>query len=802
MSRKNKQARRRAKNWEKISQRLRDATATKHWGDELSLGKRYVFFSSLQAQKEKWHQRIYVNAYNEGTAYVAEAAALLSNNPMKNSLGSLGNIELYINFVADLMNNAHNNEADFLRQFYAIAKDKNNGIPDSLVRKFDKLEKSDYSDYIAFLGAIDEIMANRDEAAKQRTEGYDQLMRDYQTRINALQQSEDKSLKYSTLRDAFRQNIGTFNQQFNAIIVQGMDTFHQTYANLVSEKINSTISNLAENAAFISQIKEEYTKNTNFSPQECGQRILTYITQTILDKPDSALNTMTGQELATFFMQDFEAHHGKQLEQLSKEFLITINNQITKKRSKNDTKSIEELALTTGRGTASKFLLLGDDAAVFLDKYFPQDMYPTERGLLQNLFNKVNGNRQTATALEKQQASKIINTRIVSHIGIALDIQGETINQLRKKIEKEMPTQVQQFFQTYGNGLLKDSLGLKISGSGISEIIASEEFRQEMVKAIVTPGKTIQLKNDITAVISFNNNIFKAHTQSKKLKAVQDVLKSIPEEFIKKYHEEAKGNTDVQAAQKAYINIYQKALADLKSIYTKGNKIEKQYELALQALHDMFITGVSIKDYQYGTNEMGFEGGSLGSNIDNILNNITNMYELGGISVDDAETLKFAAMNCGSDMLGANLKEPLQTYLLGAAAVLMFDEGFTDTSGFLQKMRDQLNGFDGSKPLHLFRLQTHYVPASYVYATIYYNLEAAYHSISSSFIPEIMSQASSSVVINNIDQRAIPSFLGMPIPQDRWDSVSNTANANTQIKFIFMAGLLDVFESIANAFNV
>jgi len=75
---------------------------------------------------------------------------------------------------------------------------------------------------------------------------------------------------------------------------------------------------------------------------------------------------------------------------------------------------------------------------------------------------------------------------------------------------------------------------------------------------------------------------------------------------------------------------------------------------------------------------------------------------LGGISSIDKDLLLFALINCGPDGLAKGLKEDLATYLLGGAAMIMFDDGFTAANNFLNSIKQE---FGFSIPsLHLYRL--------------------------------------------------------------------------------------------------
>ena len=91
---------------------------------------------------------------------------------------------------------------------------------------------------------------------------------------------------------------------------------------------------------------------------------------------------------------------------------------------------------------------------------------------------------------------------------------------------------------------------------------------------------------------------------------------------------------------------------------------------------------------------MGAHGGSLGSKTapEQVMKNIYKMYSLGGISELDVNQLMTAVINCGADMLGADLKEPLENYLVRGAALIMFDDSFALSDRFLKSMTTKLKG--------------------------------------------------------------------------------------------------------------
>jgi len=50
--------------------------------------------------------------------------------------------------------------------------------------------------------------------------------------------------------------------------------------------------------------------------------------------------------------------------------------------------------------------------------------------------------------------------------------------------------------------------------------------------------------------------------------------------------------------------------------------------------------------------------------------------------------------------------------------MMMFDEGFTAATNFMDQMKQELGGFDSMATVHLFRVQGKLIPAAVVYGTI------------------------------------------------------------------------------------
>ena len=125
-------------------------------------------------------------------------------------------------------------------------------------------------------------------------------------------------------------------------------------------------------------------------------------------------------------------------------------------------------------------------------------------------------------------------------------------------------------------------------------------------------------------------------------------------------------------------------------------------------------------------------------------------------------------------------------------------------------MKNYLGIGNAQGSLHLFSLQGgNLVPASYLYSSIYNALISAYQGIVAEVEKPLyetaIKQGSAGnrvTITNNISNQDIPHFTEVPNAGERWDYVSGIAASSVNISFTFLGGMLDIFEAIANAFNI
>ena len=145
-----------------------------------------------------------------------------------------------------------------------------------------------------------------------------------------------------------------------------------------------------------------------------------------------------------------------------------------------------------------------------------------------------------------------------------------------------------------------------------------------------------------------------------------------------RYKKEAGGEIDVDAAVKAFKNTNAQGIGQIQEFLQKVGKTTNEINATISELSNFISASISVKDYFIYLNEEGFHAGSLGSTATKAINNIIRMYELGGITDIDRNLLLFAVNNCTEATVGGQeLYDSLTSFLLGGAALLTFDEGFT-----------------------------------------------------------------------------------------------------------------------------
>ena len=144
---------------------------------------------------------------------------------------------------------------------------------------------------------------------------------------------------------------------------------------------------------------------------------------------------------------------------------------------------------------------------------------------------------------------------------------------------------------------------------------------------------------------------------------------------------------------------------------------------------------------------------------------------------------------------------------------MLFDDGFANCEAFLEKMKGDLldnhhlaKELPGVGVMHLLYLNGVYIPQSYILFNIVEKLEEIYKDILEDTAPERLTSKKSNnylVVINPLNNKQLEDVNEeyKESSQERWNIMAQIANSEVKIKFMFMAGMLDVLQGVLKVFN-
>lgn len=762
----------------------------------ISVGPRYVFFNSLAAE----HSYVYLSLYGQAKSYVAQVTSQLKSFAATDATGQqISRMQAYVNFISQMAGTEGENLKDYLEKMKTKLQQGGN-LPDELEKKFNiffkNFQETGGANYLQMIALINDVMQKNN----QNQETIDQMYRELGNTIdNAIQKvekakKETQKNEQETLTQLFHTNIQQYNKQVNKIMKEALKDadFKINYARLMAKNVNGVLAEIINKGEFLNIIETIFI-NASTSIDHFSQQLLSFIIQQLASLPVEQLLSKSYSELTNVIIEKLSQNGYSKLAQVNTNFISLIENQFEKRRAN---KTLEEIVLTTGKGTARIFSQLTNKQDI-INTYLADSV--AEQRLTQQEFNYIQEFARSPkfTKGKLAYATKILNKGIGNKLKTMLT--DETINQLRNK-----QITIDKILTTVSNipSALASALSVKISGPNMGEVLTGAEFINNLTLSLQSGGHKVKLKNDINVIINFNEEKFSQNARTQT--ALKDIAISLQTGFIDKYVEVSRGAEDVQAAEDAYLEQLREVKKRIDELVKRKKISKKKAKAFLESLKNMTQVGISVKDYAAGNN-LGFHGGTLGANLEAVVNNIENMYQLGGISKMDTDMLYFAIANCSPDAVAFGLKESIETYLAGAAAIMMFDQGFTTATAFMDKMKQQLGGFDSMKTVHLFRVQGKLIPAAVVYGTIASNLSSIIGQLQANVQAALQSGGNFVHINNNISRNNIPSFYNVPNPQDRWDAVSSLAGdvlSGSNISFTFLGGVIDILNAIPSAFNL
>lgn len=809
-----------------------DCMARVYQAQSLLLGPRFVYFNTLGSEKRD--RSMYLQARAIGTNLVNEAAAALMIDQQNACQADLEKIKSYVELIGQAATNARSREIKYLTAL------KNQLTKSPILTNDPKLlqclnsfldvfngESTNFN-YLQFIDLFNRILKDKTQLYADREAAILQNMKLIEANYLKLEQTPEGQQVQKQIQEAFIDNYAQYKELVQQYLLESLKVrdedgkdFILNYAGHVSsellEKINSALYNLPKNTKYLNIIKGLFS--AHFNEDEVATILKAQAIEIALAQPFDILKSTSGKELADQILNSFG----------NKKTLKAVAQKILHDQKKLNTadiyvnkavKTLEEISIQTGKGLAD----------IFTSDYFSPEarlelmqdpVYGKKLAQAYEAFNKHQTASKQILAGFKANLTKILNQLIRAELeknGIAQVIdQMQAEGKNKRQILQELKRQFASFFnRTRLRSELERKISVRISNAGIvGELLAGKSALNSSDFVELLGGR--EAKADLIITINWGD----LNLENKEIKDnIENMRNSWYGSFITRMQSinHSKYQTDkvvdVNSAITAFKQQGQETYKALKALLEASHGNAKDLEQIKQWLNNSIIGNISVKDYNFYASSLGVHGGSLGNSVERILDNITTMYEAGGITPVDADLLIFAVNNCGENMLGSNLKAGLETYLLGGAALLMFDDAFTLSNTFLEKMQREFGIGIGS--VEIYNVSGKFIPASLVYTQIYNNLCDAYSQIENTVRIDTLNTSSSVQIMNNISPQDIPKwdtgaqkgkdghYISAPYaqPQARWNAVAALANTSINIRFSFLAGLLDIFTKLPEAFNI
>ena len=711
----------------------------------------------------------------------------------------------YIKLIQSSAQKSRDNEMAFIQDQIQLL----NSIPEATKSKSinnlqqaldDFLKAEGNFQYLKFIDLINQVMQDESQ--------YKDILTEQKARMETVQTNFDQLQEWQqyNLEQDFYHYYESYKKESSELLLKTLDkqikndqnSYKKLYMDSMTDKINSMLQSIASNGILLNNLEQTFMNSGVISQEQIYNTILNLIVQQAQKTPilddaiDNVISTLN-KSITNKILPDF------QNSQISGVF----------SQMQKDNKTLEELALrkeNNFRELANALLQL---APAEQRKAISQ--YGTKANKLKKIYDDLITAQKTNAPITQIRYQQSLLTRTLG-LAIQKSIKGKLIYQkLPHTSFEDIKKNAAQFYQSrnLAQGLQGRLQVTKLSGpSKFAEIFAQQDVINQIRNAILSnaPGSVINLKDDIVFSVGFDINNFTTDDDVIE-KLINDYNEKIADawaSYLPEYKQNWGGATNVDVAEKKYLEKIKNLLDQFKIELQKNIKDADEQSKILERIKHSFLGSISVKNYVYN-NRLGYHGGSLGGNAETVMNNISRMYELGGITPIQGQELLFAVLNCTSATIGdSSIKQHIADYLLGGAALMMFDEGFSSVPGYLQKWQDSLLG-TSVRGIELYALNGVYVPSSYILETVYQNLLGVYSQLTQNFktTADLIKNSHNKVIIKEHGLTAQNSNpYETPLAQDRWEEMGAKAAAATSIQFIFMSGMLDIVEGLAAAHNI
>lgn len=747
-----------------------------------SKGARYFFFTSLESEADPEARQL---AYNV-KSLLASKNSLFSHSENQESNGE-SNIKQALNFLENAYKREQMSE-------YRIFKQKIQ--PQFKGTKYEKIAKDVFEedgknigsvDYIGFMNLL-KIIEDGEEEWKQ---SLSELKEDVQATDTALKNlfeeissnEKERLLENPGLLLGKLFKRGYADQQKLNVDYLAMERLHRItqifHGSIRSDAFQQIVSIIVGNGR---QIVNSLTDENNSDNK-------TRLTQ----NQEDALLAELNRELVKIARRDLAKTNA---ETINNEAILRWLQTELEKEEKNEgniSKKMEELVLKLLRDIESL-----EEQGEAMNRKVKGSISVSEKGSIVGITAKNKDAIAELLEIEKLDNARSSKQRkaFLENIRQAL-IDKHYISETATK-EEEVEI-LNEIATKYADFSLSDesehlaSRGLKKIFSGQAGSVLGRDLGKTDTVTISLGNLVLNINLNVDELLKEYKNLYSKSYQEERTK----ISRTIQEQIGKTEAFSRRTSFSIEAETKAV----KKAQDELKKKIEQEIKNSSEITDKTEALRDFFIIDDSVKQYRFTHSFGAFHGGSLGADIFEQVQNICEIYELGGITPIDRDWLIFAVINCGQGMLGGslNIRSPLEDYFSIVASLLMFNTG-----GLLaEQVKNQTDTNSSITNIHIFTFDRVYVPLSYILKETWDALNVFYSDIEGNRTA-LKSQAK---IVNNVTKELYDKMKeDKKELEDRkkpyyWKEVFKEGQKEVSINIQLLAGFLDLLEQLEEQLN-
>lgn len=765
------------------------------------LGQRYIFFKELQSTNKGLASNVEAHFNNINQKLFSNKTKDTQNSEQLNYLKN------YLTFLSNLIKKEQENEYFFINQLITKLKENkditNSKLGQELIKKAEQgLYNMNPTEIINLLNLLLQDEENYLTALKNQLNNLDI----YEQNLKKQEQEQNKTRKQleQELTNTFFNNTKAYDELFNKLRANIVDENNE----IIKKWQDSTLSELKKRI-------DDNLRAIRMTPQlktKIIEAINSHSGATISELINMLKQIAINAAIKKIDLYDYLDNNKIQELPSFQELLSTVHIETVFSNNNKAYATIEEQALKSGFNIAEKLLEIEGEGQQeqIVEKYAGQ------KGI--NVLKKLReATKKQTQAAYKGQLTLLLRQGIQEQQQAFINHHKKSLQQASDEVKLEAFLKDTAKKQKITYNSIERALDLKITIPDLAEIstITGNAVSKTLSGGYVG-GKHVLLKNDFMIEWSWYDNMLSnlLHSSdiSQKAKTALEKfikrLQELQENFLTQYSKKGHNTTKIEQAYRDYYSQMYALAKEYKKVYGLLYKNAEAQQKIARSLVTFVLESVTVKEYESYNPTIGYKAGNLGAGgrVIDAVPNILKMYELGGISTIEVNEIIEALLNCGANMFApTDLVENFKNYLLGGAAMMLFDDGFANGEKFLEQMKQLFFNISGPKQVHLLLLNQKYYPFSFILQQILNNLLQVYEDITNiiTYNPEQLITKNYLQITNNmyLPSDTEWSEIKPGNSAERWNWVSEKAQDTVTITFMFMGGILDILEKLKSAFT-